>query len=160
MGRFEEHLREIAEGLKVDLFLGPHEPFEAGYPEIWGMPLGRCWDAPVRVMGTMPQGPWAHVQGWHPNSVPAYFVGLHELGHHALGLANMWALEEYDGGIVEAEAAVWLWAAGEARVPPSHKVREYIHRSWLMSYVRDYGWGSGPLVRRVLDDVYRRLPGR
>lgn len=114
-----EHLTRLATELNVLLFLDPPMPDRPlwgwAYPAAWAYPAGH-----------------ARVDGWD-GSQAAYFIGLHELGHHALGHIT----PAYRQDVLGHEIEAWDWALSVAQEKPTPRTRQRIvGPAWLGSYVR------------------------
>lgn len=70
-----------------------------------------------------------------------YYIGLHELGHVALGHTqgrppNTEKKFYFENGVLRSEAQAWEWAFDHALVPMSEEEGQYCHQNYLGSYVR------------------------
>jgi hypothetical protein len=66
----------------------------------------------------------------------AFFIGMHELGHQALGHSLTRTDTFSHSQIVKRERAAWAWAIKNAGRPPSPNTERYINWS-LNTYIQD-----------------------
>lgn len=130
MGRREKHLRELADSLGVKLRL------------LRGGGAISSWAA----------ADMAVVRGWNPRDQRAYFTGLHELGHVALGHSRN--LRAYHLNPVDAEAAAWRWAFDNALEAPGPAFHKWNREEAFGTYVRNLGLGTADAEARAMASWY------
>lgn len=69
----------------------------------------------------------------------AYYVLLHELGHHAL---QLWPNREAKSPpeYMEDETRAWEWALNQALIPPTPQVVRLIRERWLGDHMKGQGY--------------------
>jgi len=116
----EQHLLDLAKKHNVYLELRELRDYDAfDVPHGWA----RYGDSSAEVVG------------WRGDQI-SYFLGLHEIGHHAMGHAR----RRHKLGKVEAEAEAWAWALDHTAEAPNGATIDWL---WgpdcFGSYLRIHG---------------------
>lgn len=139
-----EHLLHIADSVGVRLTLHTHLPeelrrtFES--PVVGGLiPLSA--GEPVAVAGQFYGPGSAFLYGFNPRKRESYYLGLHELGHAAIG-SPMRDWDTPSREVVADEARAWLWALDNAKEPLTRALSQRLFHDrghYFGSYLRTYG---------------------